>query len=91
MEAVKKFVKTKGFLAFILGFLLYIVIFLPDLIINNGILYGSGDYNIQTVTYFFHIRECILEGKDLLWDSSSGLGGQFLSLYSQNIFTPFSL
>ncbi len=91
MEAVKKFVKTKGFLAFILGFLLYIVIFLPDLIINKGILYGSGDYNIQTVTYFFHIRECILEGKDLLWDSSSGLGGQFLSLYSQNIFTPFSL
>ncbi len=91
MEAVKKIIKSKGFLAFIMGFLLYILIFLPDLIINNGIIYGSGDYNIQSVTYYYHVRECILEGKDLFWDFSSGLGGQFLSMFSQNIFTPFSL
>lgn len=91
MEKIKKIIKSKGFLAFVMGFLLYIAIFLPDLIINNGIIYGSGDYNIQSVTYYYHVRECILEGKDLFWDFSSGLGGQFLSLYSPNIFTPFSL
>ncbi len=91
MEIAKKIVKSKGFLAFIMGFVLYVLIFLPDLIINDGIIYGSGDYNAQTVPYFYHVRECLLEGKNLGWDFSNGLGGQFLSTYSHIIFSPFSL
>ncbi len=90
MEIIKKAVKSKGFLAFVMGFVLYILIFLPDLVINGGILYGSGDYNVQSVPFVYHIRECILEGKDLFWDHSSGLGGQFLTMYSHVIFSPFT-
>lgn len=91
MEIIKKIVKSKGFLAFVMGYVLYVLIFLPDLIQNNGILFGSGDYNAQTVPFFFHVRESFLEGKNLVWDFASGLGGQFLSTYSHIIFSPYSL
>lgn len=91
MEFIKKTVRSKGFLAFIMGFVLYVLVFLPDLVTNNGILFGSGDYNAQTVPFFFHVRESFLEGKNLVWDFASGLGGQFLSTYSHIIFSPYSL
>ncbi len=90
MEIIKKTVKSKAFLAFMMGLILYILVFLPDLILNKGILYGSGDYNCQTVPFFYHVRESIVEGKNLVWDFSGGLGAQFFSTYAHVILSPFT-
>lgn len=83
--------KNKAFHSFLFGFVFYILIMLPDLYINKGIVFGSADYNLQSIPFIYHIRETILTGSDLFWDSSSGLGGQFLSQYAYyNLFSPFS-
>ena len=91
METVKRIVKSKGFLAFIMGFILYILIILPELIAMDGIIYGSGDYNIQASPFTFHIHRSILEG-NIIWDHTSGIGNQFLASYAYyNLFSPFTV
>lgn len=90
MDLIKRIIKSKGFLAFVLGFALYILIYLPELIAIDGVIYGSGDYNIQACPFIFHIRRSVLEG-NVIWDHSSGIGNQFLSSYAYyNLFSPFT-
>lgn len=90
MFFLKKAVKSRGFIALVMGFLFYIVIVFPELIAMDGILMGSGDYNIQSLPFTFHIRNSILEG-NVIWDHTSGIGNQFLSSYAYyNLFSPFS-
>ncbi len=82
---------NRGVVAFLAGFLLFILIILPDLIINNCVIYGSGDYNNQTFPFIYHIRDTLLTGENLVWDHASGIGAQFLSSYAYyNLFSPFS-
>lgn len=84
--------KSKALIAFLCGFLMYMIVMLPDLIASGGITYGSGDYNIQSVPFIYHIRDTLLSGEIVLWDHSSGLGGQFLSSYAfYNLFSPFTV
>lgn len=90
MDLIKRIIKSKGFLAFVLGFALYILIYLPELIAIDGVIYGSGDYNTQACPFIFHIRRSVLEG-NVIWDHSSGIGNQFLSSYAYyNLFSPFT-
>lgn len=92
LNAFKSALKSKASLAFVFGFTLYILIMLPDLIQSGGIIYSSGDYNTISMPFIYHVRDSILEGKELIWDRSSGLGGQFLSQYAYyNLFSPFTL
>ncbi|MGN0678628.1 MAG: YfhO family protein [Oscillospiraceae bacterium] len=86
-----KVLKSKAFLAFCFGFLLYILTILPDLISQKGILLISADFRHQSLPFTYHIRDCILSG-NVVWDHSSGLGSQFLSSYAfYNLFSPFTL
>lgn len=71
--------------------MLFILIVFPDLIINNGVIYGSGDYNNQTFPFIYHIRDTLLTSENIVWDNAGGIGGQFLSSYAYyNLFSPFS-
>ncbi len=87
-----RFLKSKGLLAFLLGFVMYIVIMLPDLIPNGGIIYGSvGDYNTQVVPFTHHIRDAYLSGSFFGWDWSSGMGSDFIASYAYyNMCSPFT-
>lgn len=87
---MKKILKSGAFIAFVTGAALYIIVMLPELIYNNGILIMDGDCKNQLLPFSYHIRDSILAG-NVLWDASTGLGGQFLSLYAYyNLFSPFS-
>ncbi len=91
VDKVRKFVSNKAFIAFASGFIMYILVVLPELIAQDGILMYVGDQTIQSVPFTFHIRESILNG-NVVWDHSAGMGAQFLSSYSYyNLCSPFSL
>ncbi|MGN0678629.1 MAG: YfhO family protein [Oscillospiraceae bacterium] len=86
-----KVLKSKAFMAFCFGFMLYILTALPELITYKGILLFGSDYRNQSLPFTYHIRDCILSG-NVIWDHSSGLGSQFLSSYAfYNLFSPFTL
>lgn len=86
-----KVLKSKAFMAFCFGFMLYILTALPELITYKGILLFDADFCQQSLPFAYHIRDCILSG-DVIWDHSSALGSQFLSSYAfYNLFSPFTL
>lgn len=88
---MKKIVKSGAFISFMIGFALYILVMLPELIYNNGILIIDGDSKSQLLPFSYKIRDSIING-NTVWDGSTGLGGQFLSLYAYyNLFSPFSI
>lgn len=88
---MKKVIQSKAFIAFAFGFVMFILIVLPELIAHNGILIIDGDTRTQDIPFMYHLRNSILNG-NLIWDHSTGLGAQFLSSYAYyNLFSPFSL
>ena len=88
---MKKIINSGAFIAFAIGFALYILVMLPELIYNKGILIIDGDFKNQMLPFACHIRDSIFSG-NVIWDGSTGLGGQFLSLYAYyNLFSPFSV
>lgn len=90
-DKIKKFLSNGGTISFLIGFFLYIVIILPILINDGGILTFMGDYSSQSIPFTYHIRDCLLSG-NVCWDWSSGLGSQFLGDYAYyNLFSPFTL
>lgn len=90
-EYLLKTVKSGGFIAFSIGFFLYIAINLPILINDKGILTFGADFYSQTIPFSYHIRDCLLSG-EVCWDWSAGLGEQFLGSYAYyNLFSPFSI
>lgn len=90
-DILSKTLKNGGFITFSLGLLLYVVINLPILINDNGILAFNGDYYMQSIPFTYHIRDCLLSG-EVCWDWSAGFGEQFLSSYAYyNLFSPFNL
>ena len=85
---LKQIIKSKAFLAFISGLLLYFFTVLPDVIQNGGILMYYGGYRLQTIPFTFHLHDRLL---DWGWDHSTGLGGGFLTQYAYyNLFSPFT-
>ena len=89
METVKRIVKSKGFLAFWMGALLYFLTVLPNIIHNGGIMLYLGDFRSTTLPYTYHFHDRLFE---LGWDWTSGLGGDYLNQYSfANLFSPFTL
>lgn len=90
MGTLKRILKSKAFIAFCFGFILYILTALPELIKYKGILLFGADFRQQSLPFAFHIRDSILSG-NVIWDHSSALGSQFLSSYSfYNLFSPFT-
>lgn len=88
---MKKMFHSKALLAFMLGFVMFILIMLPELIDKGGLLIIDGDNRTQGIPFTYHIRDAILSG-NVIWDHSTGLGSQFLSSYAYyNLFSPFSL
>lgn len=91
MDKIKKLISSKAFIAFVSGFLMYILVVLPELVSQDGVLMYVGDYTTQAVPFTFHIRESILNG-NVIWDHLSGMGTQFLSSYAYyNLCSPFSV
>ena len=88
---IKEIFTSKAFLAFISGALMYILVVLPELISQDGILMYVGDYTTQLMPFTYHIRDSVLSG-NVIWDHSPGLGSQFLSSYAYyNLCSPFNI
>ena len=57
--------------------------------------FGKGtvlvlDLNGQYAYFFEHLRNCVLEGKSLLYSWERAMGGEFLGMYSYYIASPLS-
>lgn len=77
--------------AFLMGAVMFILVFLPMLIETGGIITVSGDYSMQSIPFVYRIYDAVHSGQ-LNWDWSTGLGSQFLSSYAYyNLFSPFTL
>lgn len=77
--------------AFLMGAVMFILVFLPMLIETGGIITISGDYSMQSIPFVYRIYDAVHSGQ-LNWDWSTGLGSQFLSSYAYyNLFSPFTL
>ncbi len=92
MNKIKALIKSKAFLAFGTGFVIYIAVMLPDIIKYGGVIYGGiGDYNTQVVPFAFHLRSLFLDGGIFGWDWGSGLGSCAHSSYAiYNLFRTFT-
>lgn len=77
--------------AYLAGAAMLIAVFLPEIIDMRGAIILSGDYNMQSIPFVYHIWDAVHTGS-LNWDWSTGLGSQFLSSYAYyNLFSPFTL
>lgn len=77
--------------AFAAGAVMFILVFLPELIDTGGAIILTGDYNMQSIPFVYHIWDAVHTGA-LNWDWSTGLGSQFLGSYAYyNLFSPFTL
>ncbi len=92
-NTVERILHSKALLAFLLGFVMYYAVMLPDLIQNGGVTYaGTGDYNNQVLPFAYHVRQLLLSGEAFGWDWSSGIGSSALTSYAfYNLFSPFTL
>lgn len=88
---MKKIMKNKMFLAFLLSFILGSIIVLPNIIINNGIFSLTADFNTQQIPFSKIINYSIKNGS-ILWTWFNDLGSNFIGTFSfYNLLSPFSI
>ncbi len=75
-------VKKNYFLrAFLWGFGLAFLIFLPWMIMNGGYFFFYGDYNVQQIPFYQMIHDSIQSG-NLGWSYTTDLGANIIGSYS---------
>jgi hypothetical protein len=74
---------------FAASFLMMFIICIPDIIDNGGYFYYYGDYNAQEIPFYMHVHDAIRNG-NTAWDYTTGLGSDFIGMYSYYCLTsPF--
>lgn len=76
--------------AFLLGLMMSFVVFLPFVVVDNGLFLYYGDFNVQQVPFYQLCHDAIRNGEWGL-ESPDRLGGQFyrfllLLLTGQSVF-----
>ena len=88
---MKKIIRNKLFLSFILSLCLGTIIVLPGIIAGMGIFSLVADYNLQQVPFGMLINDAIKEGS-YHWTWFNDLGSNFIGTFSfYNLFSPFSI
>lgn len=90
MKFIKKIVKSKEFISFILSILLGSLIIVPNIIINKGIFSLTADFNIQQIPFNKMVNDSIKNG-EVFWTWYNDLGSNFIGTFSfYNLFSPFN-
>lgn len=88
---MKKIIKNKALLSFLLSFLLGTIITLPWIITGKGMFSLVADYNFQQIPFNININNSIKEGS-IFWTWYNELGSNFIGTYSfYNLFSPFNM
>lgn len=66
---------------FIIALITAAIIFVPFIIINGGVFYYYGDFNVQEIPFYQMAHDAVRSGQ-LGWSHITDLGSDFLSSYS---------
>ena len=83
--------KRIGVKIFFINLLIALICFLPTIIVNNGVLFISHDYNAQYISFNALINNAIKTGNGFFWNNSIDIGGNLLELFTSIFYTPFSI
>lgn len=88
---IRKIVKNKLLLSFILSIILGSIIVVPNIIVGHGIYSLSADLNEQQIPFNMLINESLKNGS-FLWTWFNDLGSNFIGTFSfYNLFSPFNI
>lgn len=77
--------------AFFYGFLIFIISFIPILLVSEGRYFVFGDYSVQNIPFWHYVIDCWRNGWPL-YDMKSDLGMNFIGSYSYyGLTSPFIL
>ncbi len=68
-------------LTFVTALITAALLFVPFIIINGGIFYYYGDFNVQEIPFYQMIHDAVRNGQ-LGWNHTTDLGSDLLSSYS---------
>lgn len=75
--------------AFALALLAAAVMFLPFVVYDRGYFFFFGDFNVQQIPFYRMAHDAVRSG-DVLWNSYTDLGANFIASYSfYLLFSPF--
>lgn len=91
MNKIRQLFKNKGFIAFLLSFLLGSLIVVPNIVLNKGIYTVFADFNVQQIPFNKMINYSLKEGS-FLWTWYNELGSNMIGSFSfYNMFSPFNI
>lgn len=70
-----------GLFTFLAALLMAVVLFVPFIIFNGGILYYYGDFNVQEIPFYQLVHDAVRSG-NLGWNHITDLGSDTISSYS---------
>lgn len=90
VKTLRKEKQMNGVLmAFLLGMLVALLIFLPFLIVDRGFFLYCGDFNSQQIPFYYYLHSFIREGAGS-WSWATDLGSSAINSYSfYNLGSPF--
>ncbi len=70
-----------GLYTFLTAIIMAIILFVPFIIMNGGIFYYYGDFNVQEIPFYQLVHDAVRNG-DFGWSHITDLGSDLLSSYS---------
>lgn len=70
-----------GLLTFLIALALACAIFVPFIILNGGIFYYYGDFNVQEIPFYQMVHDAVRSG-EFGWSHTTDLGSDLISSYS---------
>ncbi|TCL45356.1 YfhO family protein [Harryflintia acetispora] len=75
--------------AFIYALLISTLVFLPFVIMDKGLFFYYGDFNVQQIPFYQLVHRAVRSG-DMGWNWYTDLGANFIGSYSfYNLYSPF--
>lgn len=75
--------------AFLLALCISAIIFLPFVVMDKGLFFYYGDFNVQQIPFYQLVHRAVKSG-DIFWNWYTDLGVNFIGSYSfYNLFSPF--
>ncbi len=70
-----------GLLAFLLALIMAAIIFVPFIVMGEGVLYYYGDFNVQEIP-FYQLAHDVVRSGNFGWNYLTDLGSDFIASYS---------
>lgn len=74
--------KNYGLYTFLSAIFMAVILFVPFIIMNGGIFYYYGDFNVQEIPFYQLVHDAVLNGEFGGWNHITDLGSDLISSYS---------